>query len=421
MRLLKKNRNHFKKEELAHIANIISENSKIYEDLAMPYKFIKHQQQALSIFQEIGDPLGMCRSLYSLGIVHSDLGKFEDAIISYNRGLELVSGLAERHLESRMLSDLGEVYAKLKKSDKAIDYYQQALPIIREIGNREDERRVLERLGSAYLDFNKIQDAIECNKQSIAIARELSDREAEAYVNWNLGLAYKEADELERAVEVMQLCLDYEHEIGDTNVDKDEAFVNKIRLEIIVKEGVKKKRQGDYNGAKETYYRAIKIDPTDLKAFYALGKICYLNGELDEAIRNYLRTAHLSIYNQIQIYVDTPEYEFSMQQTLNLPLDFLQELYQVHRFAKYLLLDGNTPRHLGHAILDFARNTQHNIPNSDWYIERYADAISGTSGFFGSQIVMNEYEHFCTFAGVRYLLTHLRWDRIEDNQVLNFY
>ncbi len=80
-----------------------------------------------------------------------------------------------------------------------------------------------------------------------------------------------------------------------------------------------------------------------------------------------------------------------------------------------------TPRHLGHVILDFNRSIQYEIPNSDWYIELYADAISGTGGAFGSQIVMNEYEHLCTFTGIQYLLASLEWDKIEDNQVLKFY
>lgn len=68
--------------------------------------------------------------------------------------------------------------------------------------------------------------------------------------------------------------------------------VNKANFEEgnyveILDEGVKLKREGKYNEAKEKYIQAIKKDSKNSTAYYNLGKLLYILGDFESSTRAY--------------------------------------------------------------------------------------------------------------------------------------
>jgi tetratricopeptide (TPR) repeat protein len=128
---------------------------------------------------------------------------------------------------------------------------------------------------------------------------------------------------------------------------------SQLTLAELVHDGIYKKRHGDYVGAKRSYCQAIRIDPTQRSPFYSLAKLCYLMGERQEAIVNYLRAAHLSLIELVETIASDPVFKRTIEQQLNqVPIDLRVKLRAVHRYAAYLLLDPDLPCHLAHAALD---------------------------------------------------------------------
>ena len=55
----------------------------------------------------------------------------------------------------------------------------------------------------------------------------------------------------------------------------------------ILNEGIMLKRQGKYEEAKEKYLEAIKLDKTEEKSYYNLGKILYILGDYKASANSY--------------------------------------------------------------------------------------------------------------------------------------
>lgn len=55
----------------------------------------------------------------------------------------------------------------------------------------------------------------------------------------------------------------------------------------ILNEGIMLKRQGKYEEAKEKYLEAIRLDKTEEKSYYNLGKILYILGDYEASANSY--------------------------------------------------------------------------------------------------------------------------------------
>ena len=102
-------------------------------------------------------------------------------------------------VESGVLNNLGGAYAGLGRFEEAITSYQQALTIRREDGDRVGEGQTLNNLGYAYAGLGRFEEAITSYQQALTIRRETGNRYGEGTTLHNLGLAYQELRQPERA------------------------------------------------------------------------------------------------------------------------------------------------------------------------------------------------------------------------------
>ena len=129
-----------------------------------------------------------------------------------------------------------------------------------------------------------------------------------------------------------------------------------VTVKGLVDEGVEKKRQGDYAGARQLYCRAIELDPTERMTFWALAKICYLLGEQEASILNYLRATHLKVSGMARACRDEPSAKQTAEQSLlRFSSGTVAELRAIHPSAPYLLFDIDASCHIAHALVDLDR------------------------------------------------------------------
>jgi hypothetical protein len=122
----------------------------------------------------------------------------------------------------------------------------------------------------------------------------------------------------------------------------------------ILNMGVQKKREGLYEEAKHLYRQAIAMEPTEYMCFYSMAKTCYLAKDKDEAVLNYLRTAHLGVHNGLHHdRSGNADYQMMKEVMLSQCLpDLLEELLPFHPHMQFVLMDKNLCMHLGHALVD---------------------------------------------------------------------
>ena len=91
-----------------------------------------------------------------LGIAHRGsayqaIGKIQEFIKCEEHALVIAQEIGDRKSEGFVLGNLGSAYYALGNSRKAIEFYNQAIAIAREIGDRKDEGYALQGLGNPAL------------------------------------------------------------------------------------------------------------------------------------------------------------------------------------------------------------------------------------------------------------------------------
>jgi len=176
---------------------------------------IQSWQQALAIYQEIGDRQGEANSLGNLGNAYDSLGESQKAIDFHLLSLPILQQISDHRGEAYSLGNLGNAYDSLGNHQKAIDFHQQSLLISQQIGDRLGEVYSLNNLGSIYQDLGNYQKAIDFHQQSLLINREIGNRQGEVYSLNNLGSVYQDLGEYQKVIDFHQQSLLIDRKIGN--------------------------------------------------------------------------------------------------------------------------------------------------------------------------------------------------------------
>ncbi|MEA5487169.1 CHAT domain-containing protein, partial [Pseudanabaena sp. CCNP1317] len=187
----------------------------VYSDLGKYDKAIEYQLQRLDVARELKDRRGEATALQNLGSNYNSLDKYEKAIEYYLKRLDITRELKNRQLEEQTLGSLGRAYYSLGKYDKAIESHLQSLEIAREIKDRISEGQSLGNLGNAYYALGKYDKAIEFHLQQLSLSREIKNRDIEGIALRNLGIVYRNLGKYDKAIEFQLLSLAISREIKD--------------------------------------------------------------------------------------------------------------------------------------------------------------------------------------------------------------
>lgn len=184
-----------------------------YNELGEVRTAVEYLNQALSVFDEIGNEQGECGVLSSLGLTYVRLGQFQPATSHLKKSLVIARKIGNRREEGDALGNLAIVYKNQGKFDHAIRYHKQALAVARETGDRVGEVATLNDLGSAHLEAGRPRPAVEYYEEALTINREIGYRRVESDLLGNLGWAYACLGRYDRAIEYYQQALGIDREI----------------------------------------------------------------------------------------------------------------------------------------------------------------------------------------------------------------
>ncbi|NJO94213.1 MAG: hypothetical protein HC820_07410 [Hydrococcus sp. RM1_1_31] len=180
---------------------------------------------------------------------------------------------------------------------------------------------------------------------------------------------------------------------------------------------ISKKRDGDLETSKIAYKEALKIDLFNFDSYYGLGKIFYLMREREESIRNYLIAVHLSIQIQKRMYLSEKERNMIEALITNISQETRDAVSQISPDAVFLLLDSNTPRHLGHAVFDWGTGLP-SVLGLNEHIQVYASFLRGKPvGVLDENLEMA----FYLGLGKYFLFENLQWNQINIANPIELY
>ena len=187
----------------------------MYDNLGEYEQALDYYQQSLAIVQEIGDHSSEGDSLNNIGAIYRRLGEYERALDYYQQSLTILQEIGDRRGEGDSLNNIGVVHDSLGEYERALDYYEQSLTIRQEIGDRPGEGVSLNNIGGVYSSLGEYERALDYYQQSLAISQEIGNRAGEGISLNNIGLVYSSLGEYERALDYYQQSLAIRQEIGD--------------------------------------------------------------------------------------------------------------------------------------------------------------------------------------------------------------
>jgi tetratricopeptide (TPR) repeat protein len=172
-------------------------------------------QQSLGISQEEGDQFREATTLTNIGNIHHELHEFEECLDYYLRALAIYRDTGKAYYEGQIWNNIGYLYGNLDRQDDAISSYQQSLAIFREIDDLHGQGTVLTNLGTCHQALHSFEEALECHEQALAIIRETGDQLREARALANLGATYQGMGRGDDALTYYHRALAIFREVGD--------------------------------------------------------------------------------------------------------------------------------------------------------------------------------------------------------------
>jgi CHAT domain-containing protein/Tfp pilus assembly protein PilF len=172
-------------------------------------------QQALAIYQELGDRVSQGRMLRRICVVTSRQGKIKTALDFCQQSLAIAKAVDDREGLGNTLNEIGSIYRKIGKYQQATEFFLQAIAIFRELKFQDSESAVLNNLAGTYESLGQYAKALETFQQALALSRVSKDRLNEGRILAGIGLIYRNRAEYDRALTFFQQSQKIAEEIDD--------------------------------------------------------------------------------------------------------------------------------------------------------------------------------------------------------------
>ncbi|HEY0638167.1 MAG TPA: tetratricopeptide repeat protein [Pseudonocardiaceae bacterium] len=186
--------------------------------LGRSHDALVHFQRALEVAAACGDAFGEQRARFTVGIGHWRLGEYDRATTELVRCLDLARVADDRHLVAAVLGSLGLVRSALGDYAAAIELHTEAAAIGQELGNPVPQANEIDELGCAYRLTGRYAEAEAHHVRAVEVYRSAGSVEGEADALTHLGLAVAELGRIAEAIGHHERALDLARDLDSPRV-----------------------------------------------------------------------------------------------------------------------------------------------------------------------------------------------------------
>lgn len=157
-------------------------------------------QQALQLYEELHDQLGLMKTLNNLGLIYWVSGQLDLALDCFYKALEIGKQLSEDKGIGRILGNIGMLHVAKGEYEKAISFLTQALNILKEPEDRPQLVWTWNNLGLAYFSIGKTSAAIDAYSRCLGLCQQLNWPMEETISVHNLAEAMIQAGSLNEGI-----------------------------------------------------------------------------------------------------------------------------------------------------------------------------------------------------------------------------
>ncbi|HET8677704.1 MAG TPA: tetratricopeptide repeat protein, partial [Blastocatellia bacterium] len=162
---------------------------------------IAKYQEALPLWQSLGDRRMEAYSLYEMAWIYGDIGEYQKALDSYTRAQAIYKEMGDLQGLSSVLNNTAWIYGALGEEQKAIELYKQVRQIDIARGDRYEEPRVLSNIGATYANLGEYQKALDIHLEVLSIRRARNDRAGQAITLNNIANCYDHLGDKQKALD----------------------------------------------------------------------------------------------------------------------------------------------------------------------------------------------------------------------------
>jgi tetratricopeptide (TPR) repeat protein len=140
-------------------------------------------EQALPLYQRVGDVLGEANCIRSLGDIALRRSDLDGARAAYEQALPLYQRVGSVPGEANCIKSLGDIALRRSDHDGARAAYEQALPLYQRVGSVLGEANCIQRLGDIALDRSDLDGARAAYEQALPLYQAIPEPYS---VGWTL-------------------------------------------------------------------------------------------------------------------------------------------------------------------------------------------------------------------------------------------
>jgi eukaryotic-like serine/threonine-protein kinase len=186
-----------------------------YRKLSKPEEVLRNEQEAITIWNSIGQKRGLASSLNEMARAQAALGKLKDADSDFQEALQIRRDIGDKRGLGDTLIDMGNFSNDRGEQDQALKMYKEALEFEREIGNESLQASCLNNIGAVYSEKNQYEDALTYFQQVLQLREKSKVPGDIVEAVQNLGQVLASMGQYDQAISYFMRALDLRRSMND--------------------------------------------------------------------------------------------------------------------------------------------------------------------------------------------------------------
>jgi Flp pilus assembly protein TadD len=137
-----------------------------------------YYDRQLEIYRNLNDEEGESKALNNIGVIYQNQGNYDKALEYYNKSLRLTSDPSSI---ANTYNNIATVYFAKGDNNKAVEYLKKAIEFDQKAGNYHGTAVDMLNLGDTYRDLKNFQEAQYYLQKGLLMMQKLGDKYWEAY------------------------------------------------------------------------------------------------------------------------------------------------------------------------------------------------------------------------------------------------
>ncbi len=252
-------------------------------------KALEFYSQAVVVYHEIQEFSSERFTLTKIGRIYYELGNKKKALEAFNQAGKVYQENGEYEKVINILNDIGQTYTKWGEQETALKFYLESISISQQLGDYKKEASILRIIGKLYYELDNINKAVETFNQARKVYQQNRDRSGEAWTIYGIGKTYTTLGDLKKALDSYQQALPiYEQEV-DAPWREERTLDMLIRMSRIYAYLGESENSLEYCQKSLSYAQEMLQEKTmtNSERFREIGKLCYQIGETKIALESF--------------------------------------------------------------------------------------------------------------------------------------